>query len=160
MASGLKRVGYTIAGVVVVLAYWSLKGSGGGGVKSSEGIPAKVWDGGGGTVRVDAEGSAPGRFSMTFSERGKPDGRAIESWSKVGAGTHSWTVEVPPGVSGYIELGADAPQVGDRLSMTVRVNGNVVYEDADTLREPLQQGYAFFVQAYLDDYATGELSRD
>ena len=52
------------------------------------------------------------------------------------------------------------PEPVDAAEITVRVNGNVVYEDADTLREPLQQGYAFFVQAYLDDYARGELSHD
>jgi hypothetical protein len=69
-------------------------------------------------------------------------------------------VEVPPGVGGYVDFGADTPQVGDRLRLSIRVNGNVVYEDADTLREPLQNGYAFGVQAYLSDYAKGEVGRD
>ena len=159
MANPLKRVGMTALGVAAVLTYWSLKGSGDSGVKTSEGIPAKVWDGGGGTVQVEAEGSAPGRFSMTFSQLGA-DGRSMEAWTKVGAGTHSWTVEVPPGVGGYVDFGADTPQVGDRLRLSIRVNGNVVFEDADTLREPLQNGYAFGVQAYLSDYAKGELGRD
>jgi hypothetical protein len=157
MASGMQRVGYTVVGVAAVLAYWSLKGSGGRGTTSIEGIPTKVWDGGGGTVVVETEGTMAGRFSMTFSERGKADPRSMETWTNVGAGVHSWTVEVPPGVGGYVELGTDTPQLGDRLDLRVRVNGNVVYEDADTLREPLGKGYAFFVQAYMDDYATGAL---
>jgi len=154
MAS-MKKVGATAVGVVVVLAYWSLKGSSD---KSVEGIPAKVWDGGGATLHVETQSSSPARFSISFSEHGKENARSMDTWANVAAGSHSWTVDVPAGVGGYIELDADNARVGDRLGMKVSVNDRIVYEDADTLQEALQKGYAFFVQAFMDDYSTGELS--
>jgi hypothetical protein len=81
----------------------------------------------------------------------------LETWTKVPAGTHSWTIDVPSGVGGYIELGAETPQIGDRLRFGIRVNDRVVSEQADTLREALQPGYAFFVQAHFEDYSTATM---
>jgi len=155
MAS-IRKVGRMAVGFVAVIGSWS-SGCSGGGNKGVEGIPAKVWDGGGATLRVETENSSSANFSISFSEHGKETSRSLDTWAHVPAGSHSWSVDVPTGVGGYIELDGDNPRIGDRLNLIVRVNDKVVYQDADTLREPLPKGYGFFVQAFLDDYATGAL---
>jgi hypothetical protein len=155
MSNVVKRGGLAILGMVAVLAYWSLRGDSSS--KASEGIPSQVWGGGGATLAIDVETTSPARFSVTFNERGKQDPRMLETWTKVPAGTHSWTIDVPSGVGGYIELGAETPQIGDRLRFGIRVNDRVVSEQADTLHEALQAGYAFFVQAHFEDYSTATM---
>lgn len=156
MGNLLKRAGLGALGLVAVLTYWSL-GGGGSSSETSEGIPSTVWGGGGATLTIEAESTCPTRFSVSFSERDKDDPKLLETWTKVGAGRHTWTINVPAGVGGYIELGAEDPKVGDRLHFRILVNGRVVNEQSDALQEPLEAGYAFFVQAYFEDYAKGEL---
>jgi hypothetical protein len=119
-----------------------------------------VWAGGGGTLSIEVESSCPARFSVSFNERDKADPKMLETWTKVGPGTHSWTIDVPPGVGGYIELGGEHPAVGDRLRFRILVNNQVVNEQADTLHEALQSGYAFFIQAHFNDYASGSMEGD
>ncbi len=158
MGNLFKRGGLAILGLVAVLAYWSLRGDSSS--KASEGIPSQVWGGGAATLAIDVETTAPARFSVTFAERDKQDGRMLETWTKVAAGSHSWTIDVPSRVGGYIELGAEHPNVGDRLRFGIRVNDRVVSEQSDTLREALQPGYAFFVQAHFEDYSTADVGDD
>ena len=76
------------------------------------------------------------------------------------AGTYRWTIDVPGGTGGYVELNAVTPKAGDRLKFRILANGRTVFEDSDELLQPLEPGYAFFVQAYFEDYAKGQLSRD
>ena len=155
MNNPVKRAGLSALGLVAILAYWSLRG-GGSSSETREGIPSKVWGGGGATLTIEAESTSPARFSVTFSERDTKDHKMMETWTKVGAGSHTWTINVPARVGGYIELGAENPKVGDRLRFSILVNGRVVDEQSDTLQEALQSGYAFFVQAHFQDYSTGE----
>jgi hypothetical protein len=96
MKNVLKRATLGTLGVAAVLAYWSLRGSSSS--SSSEGIPSKVWAGGGATLAIEAESTSPARFSVSFTERTKPDPQMLETWAKVDAGTHSWTIDVPPSV--------------------------------------------------------------
>jgi hypothetical protein len=63
-------------------------------------------------------------------------------------------------VGGYVELGAVEPQPGDTLSWEIEVNGQVVDEQSETLEEPLGPGYAFFLQSYFEDYASGTFGDD
>lgn len=51
--------------------------------------------------------------------------------------------------------GAEDPRVGDQLHFKIMINNQIVDEQADTLKEPLQSGYAFGIQAYFDDYSKG-----
>lgn len=71
-----------------------------------------------------------------------------------------WTIDVPEDVSGVLDLGAVAPKPGDRMSWTVRVNGETVVEQSDVLEKPLPPNYAFALSAWFDEYATGTLSED
>ena len=73
---------------------------------------------------------------------------------------HTYRIDVPAQVSGTVEAGMDAPTVGARVRVAVKVDGRTVAEDSQTLTEPLQAGYGFFAQVELDDYATGTLSQD
>lgn len=155
MTNLFKRAGLAILGLVAVLAYWSFRG--GDSSKSAEGIPSQVWGGGAATLAIDVETTAPARFSVTFTERGKQDGRMLETWTKVAAGSHAWTIDVPAQVGGYVELSALDPKVGDHLRFGIRVNDRVVSEQSDTLHEALQSGYAFFIQAHFEDYATADV---
>jgi hypothetical protein len=79
---------------------------------------------------------------------------------EIAAGHHVWTIDVPEDVSGVLDLGAVAPKPGDRMSWTVRVNGETVVEQSDVLEKPLPPNYAFALSAWFDEYATGTLSED
>jgi hypothetical protein len=150
----VKRAAFGALGTAAVLGYWSLRG-GSSSSKATEGIPPQVWGGGAATLSVDVDGSSPGRFSITFDERDKSEPRSLETWTKVEPGPHHWTVDVPARVGGYIDFGADNPKVGDHLYFKIMVNNQIVDEQSDTLKEPLQSGYAFGIQAHFEDYSKG-----
>lgn len=154
----LVRAGVAVLGVVVMLAWWSFRGDDGKSA-SADRIPAKVWNGGGGTVTIEIETTTAARMSVSFTEE-KEDGRSLNTWEVVQPGARSWTIDVPANVSGYIDLVAEKPQIGDKLSWKVKVNGQVVDEQSESLQEALRAGYAFGIQVYLADYATGKLEED
>ena len=119
----LVRGGLSLFGVVVTLA-WFTYGPKGKTVVSSDHIPAKIGIGGQ-TLKIEAENSSAATMRVSFEDLSKPTGeqRLMESWEKIPAGTRSWSIDLPPGVGGYIELGADHPNAGDTLTMRVRMNG-------------------------------------
>jgi hypothetical protein len=147
----VKRGLLAIVGLALTLAWWSIRGGGSGGA-SQEGIPARVWNGGGGSLTVEVETTCPAKMSIGFNERKNEGAKSLETWERVEAGSRSWTVDVPPAAGGYIELGAIEPKVGDRLKWKVSVNGRVIDEQTETLEEALKPGYAFFIQLHLEDY--------
>jgi hypothetical protein len=151
-----KRVGLAVLGVVVTLAYWSFTGGGDAG-SDVRGIPQKVWEGDGGTLSVEVESTTPARFSISFSD---DKDRSLEAWTPVKAGSHTWSVNIPRGAGGYIQLGAENPKVGDKLSWKIMLNGKTVETQSETLEEPLTSGYAFFLQSEYDDYSTLETDED
>jgi len=157
MSNLVKQGLIAVLGLVIVLAWWSWTGDGTS--ETSEGIPAKVWEGGAARLTVEVENTCPARFNLTFNER-EQDGRSLETWTKVGAGTHSWSIDVPARVGGYIDFTAENPQVGDRLAWRVKVDGRVVDEQSQTLEQELEPNYAFGLQAYFEDYSTGEFGDD
>jgi len=164
MAGLLKRGALAILGMVVVLGYWTIKGHFTDQASASlSHIPDKVWGGGGGQVVVEVESSDPGRVTMSFETNkpiDSPEHKFLETWEKVGAGSHSFTVDVPAGVGGTAEMDADSPKVGSRVRIAVKVGGTVVAEDDSELSEPLKPGYGFFAQVEMEDYAEGKLEQD
>jgi len=152
----LKRIAVAILGVAVTLAWWSFTGDGGSS-NEVKGIPATVWDGGGGMLAVEVETTSQARFSMSFSDNYD---RSMNAWTMVEPGSHNWTVNIPPGAGGYIELGAQEPKVGDKLEWKITLDGKPVEDQSETLTEPLKSGYAFFLQSYYDDYSKMEVSED
>jgi hypothetical protein len=149
-----------ILGVVVMLAWWSFTGSGSSSIETREGIPARVWAGGGGKLTIEAESSCAARFSVGFEEYEKDDGRSMETWTKVAAGSHTWTIDVPAQVGGYVDFGCEEPKVGDTLKWRILANGTVADEQSETLNEPLKPGWGFGLQIHFSDYSKGQLSED
>jgi hypothetical protein len=157
MGSLVKRGALAVLGVAVTLTWWTLRG-GGGGSQAQQGIPARVWEGGGGTLTIQVETTCPAKMSIGFDARDAEQRKSLEVWEKVPAGERSWTIDVPPRAGGYIELNAESPKVGDRLKWTIAVNGQVIDEQSETLEQALQPNYAFFLQLHAEDY--GQAKRD
>jgi len=154
----MKSIVRTVLGLVLVLGWWTFTGNSVSTNPALDEIPASVWGGGAGTLAIEAETTSPARMSVSFSRDNGDD--YLDSHEEVAAGTHRWSIDVPSDAGGYVELGAVDPKPGDRLNFRILVNGRTVFEDSDQLEAALEPGYAFFVQAYFDDYAKGELLED
>ena len=149
----LVRGAFALLGLAVTLAWWTY-GSKGKTPPSQSTIPAKVGSGGQ-MLEIEAENSTAATMRVSFEQLDKPLGEQIllQSWEKIPAGTRMWTIDVPPGVGGYIELGADHPNAGDTLTMRVHMNGNLADEQTDKLDQPLEPNTAFALQDHFDDYS-------
>ena len=156
----MKALIRSVLGLVLVLGWWTFTGNSISTQKAQDKIPASVWGGGAGKVVIEAETTTAARMMVGFSRDRQEDEDNLETFEDVPAGTYRWTIDVPSGTGGYMELNAVAPKAGDRIKFRLISNGRTVYEDQDELVKPLEPGYAFFVQAYVDDYAKGELSDD
>jgi hypothetical protein len=147
------RGGLALLGMGVTLAWWTIH-PGKSNIQSVAHIPAKVLDGGN-SLEIEVESSTDATMRVSFSDLQKPAGsqELVESWEQIHAGPQSWRIDVPSGVGGYIELGATKPIPGDKLTMKVKVNGELVDDQSESLDSPLESGTAFFVQDHFDDYS-------
>ena len=154
----MKAVIRTVLGLVLVIGWWTITGNRISTAPAQDRIPASVWGGGGGKLEIEAETSTLATMAVSFSdERGE---RHLETYERVSPGTYRWSIDVPSDTGGYVELNADEGKIGDRLKFRVTANGRTVFERSDHLDQPREPGYAFFVQAFFDDYAKGKLSHD
>ena len=153
------RLGLSALGIAATLLWWTYHDTGSS-AQSMSHIPAKVGEGGNRLV-VETETTTPSTFRITFDDLRKPIGQQIlvESWEKIPAGPHSWTVDIPSGIGGYIELEADHPNPGDTLTQRIRINGKEVDSQSDRLDSALQPNTAFFVQFHRDDFSSAEAER-
>jgi hypothetical protein len=158
----MKGILKSLAGLAVVLAWWTIRGPADDpSHESAKEIPTTVWGGGGGSLAIEADTTSAAQMRVSFSEAGESgEERSLETWEDVAAGHHAWTIDVPSGVSGYVELGAVDPKPGDELRWTLAVNGKTVDEQSDALEKPLEPGWGFALQTYFDDYASGSLGED
>ena len=152
MSKRMSRAGVALVAVVAAIA-WFTFGSRGKSASDSH-LPAKVGRGGQ-TLQIDAESSSAATMRVSFENPSKPAGQRqlLQSFEKVPAGASSWNIDVPPGVGGYIQLGADHPNPGDKLTMRIRMNGRLLDEQTDILKAPLEPKTAFFLQDHFDDYS-------
>jgi hypothetical protein len=164
MGSLSKRLLVGVLGVAVTLGYWTVKGWVATDANATVShIPDKVWDGGGGKVVVETETTDAARVSLSFETNTSIDDsghKMLETWERVGAGLHTWVIDVPEGVGGTAEIDAESPKVGSRVRIAVKVDGRTVAEDTQALNEPLRAGYGFFAQVALEDYAKGVVGQD
>lgn len=153
----MKSLARTLIGLALVLGWWTLRGPGDSAGETADHIPSVVWDGGAGAMTIRTETTCPAQMRVSFSDHGEEveSPRSLEAWENVPAGSHSWTIDVPGEVGGYVELSAESPQPGDRLTWSIEVGGATVDEQTETLEKALEPGYGFFLQSYFDDYATG-----
>ena len=154
----MKALVRSVLGLVLVLGWWTFTGNIVSTDRAVAKIPASVFGGGAGHVEIEAETTTPARLMVGFSD--ESGDRNLESYEDVPAGTFRWKIEVPKDLGGYIELNAMAPKTGDRLKFRLLANGRTVFDGSEQLDQPLEPGYAFFVQAYVDDYAKGKLSTE
>lgn len=150
----LIRAGLSLLGVAITLSWWTWGPKGKDTHQEQSYIPAKVL-GGGQSLEIDAESSSAATMSVTFEDLNKSSGEQmlLDSHEKIPAGPHSWIIDVPAGLGGYIELEADHPNPGDTLTMRVHMNGNLADEQTDKLDQPLEPNTAFFLQDHFDDYS-------
>lgn len=139
--------------IVIAALAWFAFGRKGGSASASH-LPEKVGRGGQ-TLEIDAQNSCPATMRVSFENPSKLAGQepSIQSSQKILAGESSWSIDVPPGVGGYIELDADRPNPGDTLSMRIRMNGRLLDQQTDKLDSPLQPKAAFFLRDHFDDYS-------
>jgi hypothetical protein len=149
----LIRLGLAVLGLGLSIAWWTIRGNDSK-VQSVAKIPVKVLAGGN-QLEVFAEASTASTMRISFSDLSKPSGsqQIMQSWEKILAGTRSWTIDVPSGVGGYIELGADHPNAGDTLTVRLKMNGKDVDHQTERLNGALEPNTAFFVQFHYDDYS-------
>lgn len=150
------RLGLSALGVAATLLWWTYHDKGSN-AQSMSHIPAKVGEGGNQLV-VETETTTPSTLRINFDDLRKSIGQQIllQSWEKIPAGSHSWTVDIPSGIGGYIELEADHPNPGDTLTQRIRINGKEVDSQSERLDSALQPNSAFFVQFHRDDFSSAE----
>src|SRR5262245_30382561 len=78
MSGALKKVLFTVLGVVIILTYWTLRGGSGTNTETKNSIPAKVWEGGGGTISVELHTTVAGKMSIGFEERAE-HGKSLQT---------------------------------------------------------------------------------
>lgn len=152
----LLRLGLSVLGTVVTLLWWTYHDKGSS-AQSMSHIPAKVADGGNQLV-IEVEGSTASTMRIDFEDLSKPVGQQIllNAWEKVPAGPHTWTVDIPSGIGGYIEFEADHPNPGDTLTQRIKINGKEVDSQTDRLDSALEPNTAFFVQFERNDFSHDE----
>ncbi len=160
----VRKVLGAIAGVVICIAIWSIQDKlFGNDSETADKIPAQVWGGGGGTVVIEAEASEPAVISASFETNSMIDDvnhDYLEAWQKIDAGKHTFTIDVPANTSGSVWLRVDEPNVGAKVKLVMRANGEYVGEDAMTLEKPLEPGYGFAAGLEVDDYSRGKLTQE
>ncbi len=151
------RAGLAVLGMAITLTWWTMH-RGDSHTQSSSRIPDQVWSGGH-TLEIEVESTSRATMRVSFSQHDKPAGQqqTLETYEKIAAGARSY---VPAHVGGYIEIGADKPSPGDKLAMKVKSNGKLVNEQTEKLDQPLQSGYAFFLQVHYDDYSNAGSERE
>jgi hypothetical protein len=156
----LLRIGLAVLGCVATLLWWTYHDKGST-VQSSSHIPAKVGEGGN-QLEVSVETTTPSTMRIDFNDLRKPTGEQmlLNSWEKIPAGSHTWTIDVPSGIGGYIELEADHPNAGDTLTQRIKINGKEVDQQTDRLNGALEPNTAFFVQFHTDDYSKPNAESD
>ena len=155
---GVKALVRTVLGLALVLGWWTISGNRISTHPAEDKIPTRVFGGGAAKLEIEAETSTAATMAVSFSDDSGE--RHLETYERVAAGTYRWSIDVPSEIGGYVELNAEDPKAGDHLKFRILANGRPVFEDSDALEQPLEPGYAFFVQAYFDDYAKGKLSSD
>lgn len=158
--SGLaKKVGGAILGLAVMLAWWTFTG-GGDPYSESSSLPAQVFGGGANQLTIQASANEPAEMVAIFfepSDQQHAKGeRAVE---KFGPGPRTWTVNMPPGTGGYLELRTPNAKVGTEIEWVLTVNGRELAREKESLEKELAPGYAFFLQYETDDWAQAR-SRD
>jgi hypothetical protein len=159
METLLRKLVGAVVGVVICIGIWTVKDRlFGGGDGASDNIPRQVWGGGAGMVTIEAEANQPAVISASFeSNPAVGDGEFLETWQKIPAGKHVFTIDVPTNVSGLVELRIDEPTVGAEIKLSMVQEGRVLTESSKHLDKPLEPGWGFAAGVEVEDYARGKV---
>ena len=152
----MKKLGVSLLGLAVVLAWWHFHAGGGGGAPASK-IPTTVFGGGGGTVTVAMDVSDPARVTFEFG-KDPVDGsykQKLTAIENVPAGHHEYTMDVAPATSAMLEVEAVSPKTGSAISWSLRGPTGELYSNQIRLDGPLGNGEAFFDNIELEDLVQG-----
>jgi hypothetical protein len=156
-----RRVVLTVASLAITLLWWSIR-PGDSNNAHQDSLPDDVWGGGGSELTIEAQSNCPAYVYVTFegAEDAWADKGLLEARENMPAGSHTWTIDVPQHVSGIVELGVRQPEVGNELSWRLFVDGQLVDEQSQALREELEPGWGFALQMGFDDFANAQLAQD
>ena len=159
METLLRKLVGAVTGVAICIGIWTVQDRlSGGGNDSADSIPRQVWGGGAGQVTIEAEASEPAVLSASFESTVPMDENDfLETWQRIPAGKHAFTIDVPANVSGVVELRIDDPIVGARIKLLVSQDGNVRGESEKQLDKPLDPGWGFAAGVEVEDYARGKV---
>jgi len=154
MEALLGKLVRTVVGVAICIGIWTVQDRiRGGGDSASDNIPRQVWGGGAGSVTIEAEANQPAVLSASFEEGDD----FMETWQKIPAGKHSFTIDVPADVSGSVELRIDDPEVGATIKLSMTQDGRLLGESFKRLDAPLEPGWGFASGIGVEDYAEGKV---
>jgi hypothetical protein len=159
METLVKKVAGAVVGVAICIGIWTIQDRlSGGASNASDNIPRQVWGGGGGLVIIEAEANQPAVLAASFESTVPYDDREfLETWQKIPAGKHTFSIDVPANVSGSVELRIDDPGVGATIKLSMVQDGTVLSESSKQLDKPLQPGWGFAAGVEVEDYARGKI---
>jgi hypothetical protein len=140
---------------LVVLA-GACDGDGGVDAREASELPSVVFGGGGGTLDLRVTVDHPAHLTTAFEQFGDEAGsgaRELSSRQALAPGEHRFAVDVAPATYGYFEVGIPEAPVGAHLAWTVALDGVEIQSVREELKQPLGEGYAFFLQLEFDDIA-------
>jgi len=148
---GAKKLIFGAFSVVAALVWMSFSG-GAGDLEELDRVPAVAFGGGAGELTVDVKVSEPASFFASFSQYDESDDTEEAKYveEQLGAGQHLRTVDIGPNTYVYFEIGIEDPPVGASIEWTVYLDGEEVLRETERLDQPLEDGYAFFVQLEAD----------
>lgn len=154
MGDWLQRAGVklitSVVGVAIALAWFSFSG-GGGDYKELKRLPETVFDGGSGELTFEFKTNQPADLWATFERYSDDDSdEEIAVRREFTPGRYERTVDVGPDTYVYFELKIEEPKVGAEIDWKVYLDGKEVMRESLELDEPLEDGYAFFVQFEAD----------
>lgn len=149
----LKKLGYSAAGVVIALIWFSLTGGASGeNLEHVDRTPEVAMGGGAGVLDIEFEINQPAVLKTTFSrwDEATDEEHGIDAAESFEPGKHRRVIDVGPDLYLYVELGVPDATVGAELKWTIRLDGVPVTTEAERLTEPLGRNYAFFLQLETD----------
>lgn len=153
LAFGAKKLFLGLGGLALALGWMTISGGGDGDYQTVDKLPAAVFEGGGGVIMLEVETNQPAVLKASFSQWDEEGDSESDLYveQNVHPGPFVRTVDVSPDTYVYFEIGVPDATVGATLSWRVSIDGEEVWREEDRLAEPLEDGYAFFVQFEADD---------
>lgn len=152
-AFGRKLVA-ALVGLVLFIAWMQIRGGGDDGdYQEMSTIPLTAFEGGGGMIDVRFTTNQPTELIATFEKMDESSGKSstVSGRELFPAGSYDRSVDVSPGTYIYWELNIPDAAVGAQLSWVIDVDRRTVVNESMRLEDPLEAGYAFFLQAEADD---------